>query len=117
MRYSLPLALAFVVLAAGCGGSVLSDGQGTDETLAPGFTTVAEGATQQYTITFNDTNTASAVTWEVQESGGGTLTTAGGTAPLTATYTAPNTLGTFHVKALVTVNGAVQTVTATVLVD
>jgi hypothetical protein len=117
MRFSIPLALGFVVLLSGCGGIGGADGVGTDETLSPDTPIVAEGATQQFTITFNDSNSATAVAWSVKESGGGTIVPVGGVAPLVATYTAPNSVGSFHVIANVTVNGAVQKLTATVIVD
>ncbi len=60
-------------------------------TVNPSSTTLDQGATQPFTATVTgSTNTA--VTWSVQEAGGGSVTAAG-------LYTAPNTAGTFHVVA------------------
>lgn len=59
--------------------------------LSPTSASVAVGATRQFTATVaGSANTA--VTWSVQEPGGGTVSAGG-------LYTAPATPGTYHVKA------------------
>lgn len=60
-------------------------------TVSPATATLSLGAS--YALTASVTGTQdTAVTWSVVEAGGGTVTSTG-------TYTAPNTTGTYHVKA------------------
>jgi hypothetical protein len=59
--------------------------------ISPTSASVIAGATRQFTATVTGTSNT-AVTWSVQESGGGTVSTTG-------LYTAPATAGTFHVRA------------------
>jgi hypothetical protein len=62
--------------------------------VSPGTATVRVGGTAAFTATVTGTTTgqSTAVTWSVQESGGGTVDSSGH-------YTAPGTPGTFHVVA------------------
>jgi hypothetical protein len=59
-------------------------------TVAPNPATVFQGSMQTFTATVTAINTA--VTWAVQEAGGGSITSAG-------VYTAPAITGTYHVIA------------------
>lgn len=88
--------LSLVWLLAGCGG-----GSGTVPTpnsvsvavsVSPSSATLNQAATQQFTATVTG-SAITAVTWIVQEAGGGSITNAG-------LYTAPATAGTFHVVAV-----------------
>jgi len=64
-------------------------------TVTPNAATVLQGATQSFAATVTGT-TNTAVTWSVQENGGGTIDGRG-------LYTAPTgTYGTFHVEAVAT---------------
>ncbi len=116
MRRYLPLVLASCLLL-GCGGlgSTINDGS-LDGDLEPLLSTVALTATKDYAITLFAGVTPTHITWRVQELNAGSVVPASGTTPLTATYTAPNRSGTFHVQALITANGQVQTLTATIVV-
>ena len=60
-------------------------------TVAPLSPNVGTQATQRFTATVTGTSNTS-VSWTVQEMGGGTIDAAGN-------YTAPSTVGTYHVKA------------------
>lgn len=79
-------ALCSLLLVA-CGG----DGQKISVTIDPMSATVKAGMTQTFSATVMHTKDTS-VTWKVQESGGGSVTSEG-------VYTAPNTPGTYHVWA------------------
>jgi len=59
--------------------------------ISPTSASVASGGTQQFTATVTGSSNTS-VTWSVQESGGGTVSTSG-------LYTAPSSPGTYHVTA------------------
>ncbi len=59
--------------------------------VSPGPTAVNQGASQTFSATVTG-HVNSGVTWSVQESAGGSITSAG-------LYTAPNVAGTFHVVA------------------
>lgn len=68
-----------------CGSSVVS------VSIEPGAATVVAGTTQPFVAAVTGTaNTA--VTWSVQEAGGGTISATG-------VYTAPTTTGTYHIVA------------------
>jgi len=92
----LLLIVLMTVGLASCGGGSQAQQQVRQSaplavTVSPSSAVMDQGATQQFTATVTgSTNTA--VTWSVQESGGGTITNVG-------LYTAPNTAGTFHVVA------------------
>src|SRR5206468_3617554 len=62
--------------------------------ISPASASVMTGGTATFTATVSGTTTgqSTAVTWSVQEAGGGTVDTAG-------KYTAPATAGTYHVLA------------------
>ena len=62
--------------------------------VSPGTATIRVGGTAAFTATVTGTTAgqSTAVTWSVQESGGGTVNSSG-------QYTAPGTPGTFHVVA------------------
>ena len=75
--------------------------------INPASLTLGGGQTQQFTATVTGT-TNTAVTWTVQEVGGGTVTTGG-------FYTAPATPGAFHVVATSQASPA-KTATATITV-
>ncbi len=62
--------------------------------VTPGTATVLTGGTLQFAATVSGaaSGDSTAVTWSVQEAGGGTVTSAGA-------YTAPTTAGTYHVVA------------------
>ncbi|MGV8040468.1 MAG: hypothetical protein AB2L07_10435 [Thermoanaerobaculaceae bacterium] len=59
--------------------------------ISPATVSLLPGATQQFTVSVTGT-ASTAVTWSVQEAGGGTVTSTG-------LYTAPGTAGTYHVVA------------------
>ena len=75
--------------------------------ISPSTVTVTVGALQSFTATVTGT-TNTAVTWSVQESGGGTVSA--------GTYTAPAAAGTFHVVAT-SVADTSRSATATVTVS
>ena len=90
-------ALSLVSLLAGCGGGSRTTAPAPPASgtvavsVSPSSATLDQGVTQQFNATVTGSaNTA--VTWSVQEIGGGAITSAG-------LYTAPNTAGTFHVVA------------------
>ncbi len=76
--------------------------------ISPTAPTVVEGGTQQFTATVSGTSNTS-VTWSVEESGGGSVSSSG-------LYTAPSTSGTFHVVAA-SVADTSKTAVATVTVS
>ena len=88
--------LSLAWFLAGCGGGSRTAAPtpapvSVAVSVSPSSATLDQGATRQFTATVTGSaNTA--VTWSVQESGGGAITSAG-------LYTAPNTAGTFHVVA------------------
>jgi hypothetical protein len=82
--------LAAVGLAA-CGGTASGTPTVVAVTVAPTSGTVAAGNTLQFAAKVTGSSNV-AVTWSVQESGGGSVTAAG-------LYTAPGTAGTYHVVA------------------
>jgi len=108
-RLTLPL-ISLVMLSA-CGGnpSVMPPPAPAPVTVAITPTTAAliTGATQQFTASVTGAGNT-AVTWTVQETGGGTITPAG-------VYTAPATGGTYHVVAT-SVADITKSATATVTV-
>lgn len=100
--------VAFILLAAGCGGTT----KNTPATpivvaVTPLTATVEQGGTQAFTSAVTGSATTS-VTWKVTETAGGGVTSAG-------VYTAPMKAGMYHVVAASTVNTA-STGTATVTV-
>lgn len=87
---------SLVWLLASCGGGSRTAAPAPGPisvavSVSPSSTTMNQGATQQFTATVTGT-TNTAVNWSVQESGGGSITSAG-------LYTASTTAGTFHVIA------------------
>ncbi len=92
--------LFFVILIfclPGCGGGSSGSSGGpippVTVAITPSAPTLDVGTTQTFTATVtNATNTA--VTWSVQEGAVGGIITA------TGLYTAPNTVGTYHIKAI-----------------
>jgi hypothetical protein len=60
--------------------------------VAPSSVTLQTGASQTFVATVSGTS-STGVTWSVVEAGGGNISNAGA-------YTAPNTVGTYHVKAV-----------------
>jgi hypothetical protein len=109
---ALTIAAAFGVW--GCGGSSTSSPAPTPPspppslisvTVTPNSVTVVQGATQSFAATVTGT-TNTAVTWSVQENGGGAIDSTG-------LYTAPQgTAGTFHVVATSQANSAAQGIAA-----
>lgn len=99
-----------LILSLACGG-----GGGGGEpaptpivvTVAPTTANLLTGATQTFTATVTGT-TNTAVTWSVQEAGGGSVNASG-------LYTAPGTPGTYHVVATSQAS-ATKTASATVTV-
>lgn len=99
-----------LILSLACGG-----GGGGGEpaptpivvTVAPTTASLLTGATQTFTATVTGT-TNTAVTWSVQEAGGGSVNASG-------LYTAPGTPGTYHVVATSQAS-ATKTASATVTV-
>jgi len=83
-------AACFIVAIAGCGGGD-DNGSNVSISVSPSPKTLGPGMTQAFTATVTGT-TNTAVTWSVQEAGGGTVTNTG-------VYTAPATAGVFHVVA------------------
>lgn len=75
--------------------------------ITPTAAKLSSGQAQQFTADVTG-STNKAVTWSVQESGGGTVTKAG-------LYTAPSTSGTFHVQATSAADPT-KNATATVIV-
>ena len=84
--------LVLLVVLPGCGGG--GSGGGAEPvvvSISPPTAAVIQGATQPFTATVSGTSNP-AVNWTVQEAAGGSITSVG-------VYTAPNTLGNFHVIA------------------
>jgi hypothetical protein len=96
---------ASVVDRTRTGSATVSVAAGADVTVSPSTVGVPAGQTQQFTATVGG-SPSTAVTWSVQEAGGGTITAQG-------LYTAPATSGTYHVVAA---NAADPTRTASALV-
>jgi hypothetical protein len=108
LRISLAVCILTTVLAQGCSGSVGDlgnsvvppppDGGPTDGgvavSVAPKSASVLVGASTSFTASVTGTSTgqSTAVTWSVQESGGGTVDSSG-------QYTAPASAGSYHVLA------------------
>lgn len=86
-------ALGLAALIAACGGSGADSpaGQDGEVTVLPAAVEVAPGSAVGFAATVVGTANV-AVTWAVQESGGGTIDGLGN-------YTAPSSTGTFHVVA------------------
>jgi Galactose oxidase, central domain/Kelch motif len=109
-----PRAVALIIAATmglwGCGGSSSTTPAPVPAptitvTVTPNSASVLQGATQSYAATVTGT-TNTAVTWSVQENGGGTIDSAG-------LYTAPqSTDGTFHVVATSQANSAATGIAA-----
>jgi hypothetical protein len=112
-RIALVLTMAGVFGLWGCGGSSTSSYAPTPAptvtvTVTPSSATVFSGATQAFTATITGT-TNTAVTWSVQGSSGGTISSTG-------LYTPPqNRSGTFYIVATSQANPAAAA-TATVTV-
>ena len=98
----IPLATAFAVALAGCGGEGSGQEEATAEALrrskritvsvTPADSAVAAGASQQFEAAVSNTGNT-AVIWTVQEGA------AGGDVSSSGLYTAPSSAGTFHVVA------------------
>jgi hypothetical protein len=134
-RRSVPFTtLVLLIVFAGCGGG--KPLPPPTESLSPAAPTVAVNGQVPLVLTVNGlcgTCSLPGVTWEIDEDGGGcnwTTTPPAGPCPggtiqitganvgisLTATYFAPSTPGTYHVRAqaiLVGVAAALSTVTVT----
>ena len=67
-------------------------------TVSPASVTLATGATRQFSATVMGAKYNTAVTWSVQEQGGGTIGN-GGNGPAAGFYTAPAGAGIYHVVA------------------
>ena len=78
-------------------------------TISPTTATVTTGDSLQFTKTVTNFLTTSAVTWNVVEGAGGSVTSSG-------LYTAPGSTGTFHVK-VTSVEDITKSATATVTVQ
>ena len=107
-RIASALLLLVLLLVGGCGGSGGSGGSGggtAEIGISPNEFTVGLNARQNLTAYF--VKGGGSVQWSVVEAGGGTIGSGG-------QYTAPSTLGTYHVKA--TVIGTAISSTATVRV-
>jgi hypothetical protein len=91
---AVSMALALAGLSA-CAAQVGTGGSAFAQTVAvsvdPGAATLAPGQTTQLTATVTG-STDAAVTWQVDEAGGGSVDASG-------LYTAPAATGTFHVRA------------------
>ena len=87
--------LAWLLLSAGCGGTVTSStGSPIAVSILPKVSSVQPlgGVTFSATVTGTTARQSAAVTWSVQEAGGGTVDSAG-------RYTAPSKEWTYHVVA------------------
>jgi Kelch motif/Bacterial Ig-like domain (group 2) len=113
MRKLVVFGIVSLVFLVGCGGgSSTSSSTPTPSspplisvTVTPNSATVFQGATQSFAATVTGT-TNIAVTWSVQENGGGTIDSTG-------LYTAPQgTDGTFHVVATSQANSAAKGIAA-----
>jgi hypothetical protein len=111
---AIALAIAAVIGFWGCGGGSAPFRSSTSSpppspsisvTVTPNSITLSPGTTQSFTATVTGT-TNTAVTWNVQESVGGTIDSTG-------LYTAPqNSSGTFHVVATSQTNPAAKGIAA-----
>lgn len=113
-RMKAILFLPFVVIV-GCGG-LTGTGGDLKFNVLPRVTEVAQGASREFEAKARAG--VSSVVWSIQEgSAGGTLSPHTGLGRFYATYTAPNTPGTYHVLAEITdSNSETETVTAIVTV-
>ena len=95
-QIAIALAMAALLGAWGCGGnsarSVVTEPPSVSVTVSPNSITVLQDATQAFTAKVTGT-TNTAVTWNVEETLGGTINSAGLYTP------PPNGAGTFHVIA------------------
>lgn len=117
---ALLFGMGMVAVTNGCGGAGFDDDHegGVRVSVSPKTANLAPAATQQFTATVSGSGDSD-VSWTVDESNGGTVSTAG-------LYTAPATAGTFHVRAtsqtspsasdtaVVTVSGGSGGVTVTI---
>lgn len=87
----LPAACLAIASCGGGGGSTA----GIGVTVLPSSPLIETDGTQSYTADVYGTSDE-AVTWSVQEPGGGTIVSTG---DASATYTAPSVAGTYHVVA------------------
>ncbi len=89
----IALAIALISGGLGCGGGEINSGQ-VSVAVTPEQASVQSQGTVTFTaaVTGTSPNQSTAVTWSVEETGGGTVTTSG-------QYTAPTTAGTYHVIA------------------
>ena len=93
-RAFLAIILSIVILAvAGCGGG--GSTAGISVRVSPSSPLVETDGTQSYTAEVSGT-ADTAVTWSVQEAGGGTIAQTGDASSL---YTAPSVASTYHVVA------------------
>jgi hypothetical protein len=111
-RIAMALAIAALLGAWGCGGnsapSVVTEPPSVSVTVSPNSITVLQDATQAFTAKVTGT-TNTAVTWNVEETLGGTINSAG-------LYTPPqNAAGTFHVIATSQANLAATGVAAVIV--
>lgn len=93
-RLLATIVLAFATLGASCSSNHAAAPMMAVQafTLTPSSAEVEPGGTQTFLASGTGVSGPSSVTWSVQESGGGAITSAG-------VYTAPQTVGTYHVVA------------------
>ena len=95
-RLVFSLSLGLLFLPAGCGNpstpATPSASSSVSAAILPSTATVPEGGSLTFLASFSGVATTT-VTWSVQEG------TAGGSITSSGVYTAPNTLGTYHVVA------------------
>lgn len=112
-RSLVPAATVIALLALGCSAKVGSSTHTAAQTVSvsvdPGETTLVTGQSGQFTATVNGTLNA-AVTWQVDESGGGRIGADG-------VYTAPATTGTYHVRAVSQADSNASGVAAVTVVE
>jgi Bacterial Ig-like domain (group 2)/Galactose oxidase, central domain/Kelch motif len=111
-RIAMALTIAAALGVWGCGGSSTSSSSPPPSlinvTVTPNSVTVLRDSTQAFTAKVTGT-TNTAVTWNVEESSGGTIDSAG-------LYTPPqNVAGTFHVIATSQANSAVAGAAAVIV--
>ena len=87
IKYLLIALLSLFMVA--CGGD--NNDKPVNVSITPTTATIKVGEIQSFTATVTGTSNM-AVTWSVEEMGGGTISTAG-------VYTAPATPGTYHIRA------------------
>lgn len=80
----------FLLLLAACGGSGGGNNNLSALLVSPSTVNVAEGATQQFTVTTQNGSSAPAVNWQVNGTVGGNATV--GTISAAGLYTAPQTI-------------------------